>query len=108
MQLGELQTAYPRIRKAGATLVAISSSSPEDTAALAFSLGIRYPLLIDEELTTINRYRLAWTERDASVPATFVIDRHRNILFARVGTDVVDRPDADDLIRFLEERQAVD
>ncbi len=83
--------------------MAISASPPEPTRKAARALGVRFPMLVDEDMTVIGRYGTTVRGMDASVPATFVVDRDLRIAYRRVGKTVVDRPSPYELVKVVEE-----
>ena len=54
--LAKLQEHLPRLRAAGAHLVAISPEPPGTSRALAAELGLSFPLLSDADGGVVNRY----------------------------------------------------
>jgi peroxiredoxin len=99
LQLRGLQTALPRFRALGATLIAISAQSPDHSLSVSEKHDLEFAVLSDARQQVIRDYRLQFTvdgelrdlhlnvfqndprEHNAdgsltlTVPATFVIDR---------------------------------
>jgi len=99
LQLRSLQTALPRFRALGATLIAISAQSPDHSLSVSEKHDLEFAVLSDARQQVIRDYRLQFTvdgelrdlhlnvfqndprEHNAdgsltlTVPATFVIDR---------------------------------
>ncbi len=63
-----------------------------DSVALAGKLGITFPLLKDEKLSTAVAYGVAMQGDEIAVPSVFIISREKKISFQHVGESVVDRP----------------
>ena len=76
----------------GVSLAAISVDAPAVSADLATRLGLRFPLLSDPSRTVIVPYGVAMVGQDIAVPATLIVDRHRQIVYRHVGETMTDRP----------------
>lgn len=74
-----MQTKYDEIRRAGAEIIAISSSAPEDHRAIRDRYGIEYPILSDRDGKVITTYgllhsgALPFTDTPVARPAVFFI-----------------------------------
>lgn len=82
----------------GAQLVAISVDPPEESAKMAGELGLRFPLLRDQDLKVASAYGVAMEGRDIAVPSTFVVRKDRTIVWKRVGENMADRPTTADVL----------
>jgi len=96
-----LQTRYEDFKKAGAEILAISSSPWEKHAAMASSLGLEFPVLSDPEGRTFLDYGVlhpgALPMADAPIarPAELILDESRVVLkrFATDNWRVRERPE---------------
>ncbi|MBL9023924.1 MAG: peroxiredoxin family protein [Myxococcales bacterium] len=86
------------LERHGATIVAISVDSKEDSLTLAGKLAIRFPLLADPGLKTALAYGVAMDGEEIAVPSVFVISKDKRIRFKQVGESVVDRPSVGDIL----------
>ncbi len=82
-----MQTNLPKIREAGAEVVAISADTPETLRKKVQSRGIEFPLLADPELAAIDAYGLRhegadpFSGGDIARPAVFIIGEDGQILW---------------------------
>jgi peroxiredoxin len=97
-QLGELEKRRVEIGNAGATIVAISSDAPPDTAALRKSMGVGFDLYSDPQLAVINSWGVADHQNQISLPATFVVEPGGKISFRHVGEKPTDQPPIDEVV----------
>lgn len=96
-ELQGLQTRYEDFRKAGAEIVAISSSAPEKHRAM----GIGFPVLTDANGETIRAYgvdhpdALPFTTIHVARPAELILDDRRLVLkrFITENWRVRERPE---------------
>jgi peroxiredoxin len=97
-QLGALRAATDEIDAAGAAVAAISTQTLAAAEACvdADVGGIRFPLLVDPDSQTIDRYgvRDPIPEANGPVarPALFIVDRSGIVRFAHIGEAPDDRP----------------
>ena len=82
----------PVLKRRGVSIAAISVDSREDSAELAKSLELPYPLLEDEKLRVALQWGVAMEGRDIAVPAVFVVLPNGTIFWKKVGENVADRP----------------
>jgi peroxiredoxin len=110
LQLAAFQSALPEIRAAGASLVAVSPQTPDQSLTLAERHELAFPVLSDAGNAVARDYGLVFTQSEAAtttsrglgivladyngddsntLPAasTFVIDRDGVIRFASVSGD---------------------
>lgn len=83
---------HPVLQKRGVGIAAISVDSAEDSAKLAKSLELPYPLLEDKDLRVALQWGVAMEGRDIAVPAVFVVLPNGTIFWKKVGENVADRP----------------
>lgn len=97
-EMPALQRVYDARKAHG--LVMLGVDTVDDTATIRTfvgQLGVRYPIVQDEDLRTTLRYKVVDT------PSTFVIDRHGVIRFKTVGP--VERSDLEREVAALEAEQ---
>lgn len=104
-QLMSLAAHHQDLAAAGSHLVAITSDSPEQNAAVIEACALTFPLLSDHDRSgAIEPYRVA-DERDPrgiSLPAVIVVSPEGHELFRAVGGDPADRVSEDELFSVLE------
>ncbi len=91
-QLGDLNAHLQDFTAAGATLVAISTDSVEDAAALHDHLQLKFELFSDPQQTTIQKWGVADFTVGVARPATFVIEPGGEIRYRHLGKTETDRP----------------
>lgn len=100
-QLGELEKRRVEVGNLGATVVAVSSDSPADAAALRQQLGLGFQLYADPQLAMITRWGVDDYQNGISLPATFVVEVGGAISYRRVGAAPSDHPSMDELLAAL-------
>ena len=60
--------------------------------------GITVPLLTDPDLAVISAYGVAMEGEDIAVPAIFIVDGEKTILWQYIGEDVADRPSEEEVL----------
>ena len=132
MQLKAYETVLPRIKAAGASIVAISTEKPDDTVTTTEKNALTFPVLSDvgqkvgkafgvvyaftEELRSVyDGFKLDipgknGTPGEWSLPlsATYAVGSDGRILFADTGVDYRHRTDPMDVIGILEKRPAAE
>ncbi len=108
IQFGELQQSASEFAKLDATVLLVYPGPSDSLAARAaeFVHGKDYPahfrLLLDPDYKFTNAYGLRWdAENETSYPSTFVIDRKRRVVFAKVSTTHGDRARVEDVLKAL-------
>jgi peroxiredoxin len=101
-QLGELAKRQGDFDQRGASLVAISVDTTEDSVKLASKLGIGFPLLADPGLKAALAYGVAMQGDEIAVPSTFVVTQDHKISFKKVGESIADRPSPDDILKAVD------
>lgn len=93
---------YNDFRAAGAEVVAISVDPSERSAALRKDLALPFTLLSDSNRATIFEWGMlnAREKGGIAIPATFLLDRHRKVSFAKVE-DTMMRVEPRDLLEFI-------
>jgi peroxiredoxin len=119
-----LQQALPRITALGASLVAISGMTPDNSMSMVERLGLTYEVLTDAGLLVARRYGLVFelpaylregyarighsipqfngtTEHTLPIAATFVVDTGGMIRFAYANPNYIHRADPADVLGAL-------
>ena len=119
-----LQQALPDIQALGATLVAISPQTPDNSLSLAEKHGLAFPVLSDAGNAVARRFGLVFTVPDAlravydklgidipahngdgsfelPVPGTYVVGRDGTIAFAYANVDYTRRVAVGDILAAL-------
>ena len=132
LELKAYQDVLPRIRAAGASLVAISPEKPDDTVTTAEKNGLGFPVLSDAGHAVGKAFGVVYaftdevrgvydgfkldipskngTPDDWSLPlsATYVIGRDGIIQFADTRVDYRERTDPLEVLKVLERRIAAE
>jgi peroxiredoxin len=126
LQLRAYQEALPRIRGLGATLVAISPQTPDESLSTAGKRKLEFHVLSDTGNEVARRWGLVWkvgtsldslhkafgvdlaksngdTSNELPVPATFVVELSGRIAFAHYDPDWRVRLEPAALVSALEE-----
>jgi len=125
LELRALQQALPDIERLGATLVAVSPQTPDESLSTAEKNDLAYPVLSDVNSRTALAYGIAFDlakelrpiyarfghalpDRNGDeswtlpIPATFIIDRDGTIVLAYVDVDYRNRLEPSEVIAVLE------
>ncbi len=125
MQLHAYEAILPQIKELGATLVAVSPQTPDNSLSTAEKLALDFEVLSDLNSTVIRRYGLVYTvdaenrkilagfgndlravngndKWELPVPGTFVIDRDGIVRLAFVEPDYTKRLEPALLIKALQ------
>jgi peroxiredoxin len=120
-QLEAMNRILPRIRAAGAELVAISPQSVQQSFFMADQHQLGFPLLSDAGNHVARQFGLAYRvpeyqqliyrrtfvnlpfingdeSWELPIPATYVVDRDGTILFAAVNPDYKERPEPEEIL----------
>ncbi len=100
-QLGELEKRRVEVTALGATLVAISSDTPEDALAMRKKLALGFELYSDAQLTVITKWGVEDYGQGIAKPATFVVQPGGEITFRKIGDKPEDRPSTQEIIDAL-------
>lgn len=124
-ELAAFQLALPEIRKRGARLVAISPELPDSSLTAEEVDKLSFEVLSDTGNRTARQFGLVYRlddeahemlaslgvdlaafngdeSRELPVPATFIVDRDRRIVFASVDPDYRKRADPADVVAALD------
>ncbi len=120
LELRALQQALPEFERLGATLVAVSPETPDNSLTTAEKHALQFQVLSDRGNRVARQFGLVFTlpqevrpiykqfgidipkhngdeNYELPVPATYVIDRDRTIRFAYVNTDYSQRAEPADV-----------
>lgn len=123
-QLEALNQVVPQIEQAEATLVAVSPQTVQQSFFMADQHKLRFPLLSDSGNQLARRFGLAYrvpeyqqsvfrrafinlpfANGDQSwelpIPATYIIDRDRTVLYASVDPDYTERAEPAEVLRIV-------
>ena len=123
-QMEAMNLILPEIEQAGATLAAVSPQTVQQSFFMHNQHKLRFPLLSDAENKVAKQFGLAYRVRDEQkaiyqrafvnlpfvngddswelpIPATYVIDRDGTVLYASANEDYTERPEPEDIVRFL-------
>jgi len=71
---------------------------PKTSLKLHSRLSLGFPLLSDPEMKMLKAYGVVQEGRDLAVPALFLLDSKRRIVWSEVANDYSDRPDAREVL----------
>ena len=123
-ELKRFQDSLDRIREKGATLVAVTTESPENISKTIEKTGAQYSILYDAELkmmkaydvvfevpeNTITRYRNTGIDIEAingkngkflPVPAVYIIDKESTVTYRFFEPDFKKRPNVKEILANL-------
>jgi len=123
-QMEAMNLVLPEIEQAGATLVAISPQTVKQAFFMRDQHKLRFPLLSDAGNKVARQFGLAYRVPDEQravyqhafvnlpfvngddswelpIPATYVVDRGGTVLYASANEDYTERPEPEDIVRFL-------
>ena len=129
-QLEAMNLILPQIEQAGASLVAISPQTVQQSFFMADQHKLRFPLLSDAGNKVARQFGLVYRVPDEQqaiyrrafvnlpfangddswelpIPATFILDRDGTVLYASANEDYTERPEpADILLQLARPRQS--
>jgi peroxiredoxin len=123
-QMEAMSLILPEIERTGALLVAISSQTTRQSFFMRDQHKLRFPLLSDAGNEVARQFGLTYRVPDEQravyqrafvnlpfvngddswelpIPATYVIDREGIVLYASANEDYTERPEPEDIARFL-------
>ncbi len=123
-QMEAMNLMMPEIERAGAMLVAISPQTVQQSFFMRDQHRLRFPLLSDAGNKVARQFGLAYRipeEQKAvyqrafvnlpfvngddswelPIPATYIVDRDGTVLYASANEDYTERPEPQDIVRFL-------
>ncbi len=123
-QMEAMNLVLPEIERAGVTLAAISPQTVQQSFFMRDQHKLRFPLLSDAGNIVAKQFALTYRVPDEQkavyqraftnlpfingddswelpIPATYVIDRDGTVLYASANEDYTERPEPEDIIRFL-------
>lgn len=81
--------------------MAVSADVPADREALEAKLALAFPVVSDTDLAIAASFGVRQEGRDSPVPATFILDADRRVLWSSVSDGIVDRPTIDQILAKL-------
>ncbi len=126
-QLEAMNLLLPRIEEAGASLVAISPQTVQQSFFMVDQHKLRFPLLSDARNQVARQFGLVYRVADDQqaiyrrafvnlpfangddswelpIPATFIVDRDQTILYASADEDYTQRPEPGEILEQLSPR----
>jgi peroxiredoxin len=126
-QMEAMNLVLQQIEQAGATIVAISPQTVKQSFFMHDQHKLRFPLLSDAGNKVARQFGLTYrvpelqeavyrrafvnlpfTNGDESwelpIPATYILDRDRAVLYASANEDYTERPEPGEIVEFLQER----
>ena len=127
-QLEAMNLLLPQIEQAGASLIAISPQTGQQSFFMADQHKLRFPLLSDAGNQVARQFGLVYRVPDDQqaiyrrsfvnlpfangdsswelpIPATFIVDRDSTILYASADEDYTRRPEPEDILPQLTTRR---
>src|SRR6202045_1102979 len=124
-QMEAMNLILPEIEQAGAMLAAISPQTVQQSFFMRDQHKLRFPLLSDAGNNLARQFGLTYRVPDEQqavyqrafvnlpfvngdkswglpIPATYIIDRHGNVLYASANEDYAERPEPGDIVNFLQ------
>jgi peroxiredoxin len=124
-QMEAMNLILPDIERAGATLVAVSPQTVQQSFFMRDQHKLRFPLLSDAGNNLARQFGLTYRVPDEqqavyqrafvnlpfvngdkswelAIPATYIIDRDGNVLYASANGDYAVRPEPEDIVNFLQ------
>ena len=103
----QLASVYGEIQEAGAELWAISPQPVAQNEALRQRYSLPFPILADADQTIISEWGLLNKsdpkKRPIPYPATYLVGRNGQILWAHLGITTRDRPTPGQIVAALRE-----
>ncbi|TPN88662.1 peroxiredoxin-like family protein [Aquimarina algicola] len=127
LELKALQTALPEFEKHGATLVAISPETPDNSLTTSEKNNLSFEVLSDLDNKVAEAFNLVFTlpenlvevynnfnidleksngnsRQQLPIAATYVIDQDGTILYDFIKEDYKERADPEEIINFLKDK----
>jgi len=123
-QMEAMNRVLPQIEQAGATLVAISPQTVQQSFFMRDQHKLRFPLFSDARNKVARQFGLTYRVPDEQraiyqrafvklpfvngddswelpIPATYIIERDGTVLYASANEDYAERPEPEDILRAL-------
>jgi peroxiredoxin len=107
-QVGQYLSAADKFKAKGATVLMVypgPSKGLQEHAAEFVSgktLPAGFHMLIDPDDTVVNAYDLRWdAPNETAYPSTFVLDKDRKVVFAKISKTHGDRAEASEVLKAL-------
>jgi peroxiredoxin len=89
-QLRQINSVQAALSQRGVGLAAISADEPEEAKRTAARLGLRFPVLSDEDLTVSRAYKAASADDEFAQPALVVLRKNGTVHWKQIGELSVD------------------
>jgi peroxiredoxin len=123
-QMEAMNLVLPEIEQAGATLIAISPQTVQQSFFMRDQHKLRFPLLSDSFNSVAMQFGLTYRvpedqkavyqrafvnlsfvnggdSWELPIPATYIIERDGTVLYGSANEDYMERPEPQDIVRFL-------
>jgi peroxiredoxin len=123
-QMEAMNLVLPEIEQAGAMLAAVSPQTVKQSYFMRDQHKLRFPLLSDAGNKVARRFGLTYCTPDEQravyqrafvnlpfvngdeswelpIPATYIIDRDKTVLYASANEDYTERPEPAEVVRFV-------
>jgi peroxiredoxin len=123
-QMEAMNLVLPEIEQAGATLIAISPQTVQQSFFMRDQHKLRFPLLSDSFNSVARQFGLTYRvpedqkavyqrafvnlsfvnggdSWELPIPATYIIERDGTVLYGSANEDYMERPEPQDIVRFL-------
>lgn len=100
---------HEELRRRGGGVLAVSVDPPATSAKLALEQRLGFPILSDVRRELVGQLGLlheggAPDGSDIAVPASFLLDRDRHVVWRHVAARIPDRPDPRELLAKIRSR----
>lgn len=101
-QLADLDARRGEIAATGTAIVAVSTDSPADAAALHDRLKLGFAVYSDPELAVTTRWGAQDYAQNIAKPSAFIVEPGGAISYRHIGQNQTDRPTVDQLLAILQ------
>jgi peroxiredoxin Q/BCP len=101
--LADYREHYEKIRRAGASIVAISVDPPDRAESVRRELHLPFPILCDTDRRVVREWNIYNSRERSGIakPSVFLIDRDRTVRYASLDS-IATRVPASEIVRLLE------
>jgi peroxiredoxin len=86
--------------------VLVAADPPQKREELVTKLGLKFPLVSDEDLSIARSYGVRQENCDCALPSVFILDAENRVRVAKVGDNIVERATAHDIAEGLAQAAA--
>jgi len=98
-QLAEISNHLKDFEDASVVPVAVSADRPLEASLMINFLSLTFPVLPDSDWKIFGLYGFTRPEDQKNIlPAAFLIDKDKKIIYSHIGKDYLDRPPVETLI----------